>query len=108
MSFRLLLDIIRARLFLVLLTLAITVGSAAALTYYEPERYVATTSMVFNFEQDSPFDSPVIPAQLSATYLATQLDIVRSQKVALKVVEKRGLANDPGWRDAYTASGESV
>jgi polysaccharide biosynthesis transport protein len=107
MSFSLLLDIVRTRFGLILFTMLVTVGSAAALTFTAPKRYVATTSMVLNFEQDGPFDSATIPAQLSASYLSTQLDIIRSQKVALKVVELRELDKQPGWREAYANLGDS-
>jgi uncharacterized protein involved in exopolysaccharide biosynthesis len=107
MNFKLLLDIVKARYLLILGTLLIAIVSAAVLTSVEPNRYTGTTAVVVNFQADGPFDSPAIPAQLSSTYLATQLDIVRSQKVALRVVEMRNLANDPGWRGAYESSGET-
>ena len=66
MSFRLLLDIIKSRLFLILLTTLITVGIAGALTFLEPKRYVASTSLVLNLEQDSPLERTSVPAALSS------------------------------------------
>jgi succinoglycan biosynthesis transport protein ExoP len=107
MSFRLLLDIIRSRMGLILATLFITVGIAGALTFLEPKRYVGTTSLVLNLETESPFDREAIPAALSSSYLATQLDIIRSQKVAVRVVEQEKLDRDPAWRQAYADSGET-
>jgi uncharacterized protein involved in exopolysaccharide biosynthesis len=107
MSFRLLLDIIKSRMFLITLTLLITVGIAGALTFLEPKRYVATTSLVLNLESESPFERTAVPAALSSNYLTTQMDIIRSQKVALLVVEQEGLAKEPGWREAYAESGET-
>jgi protein tyrosine kinase modulator len=101
MSFRLLLDIVKSRFFLIVLTLLVTVGIAGALTFLEPKRYVGTTSLVLNLEEESPFERTAVPAALSSNYLATQLDIIRSQKVALRVVQQERLANEPGWKQAY-------
>ena len=108
MSFRLLLDIVKTRMFLITLTLLITVGIAGALTFLEPKRYLATTSLVLNLEEERPFERTSVPAALSSNYLTTQMDIIRSRKVALKVVEQEGLANEPGWKEAYAASGETA
>ena len=101
MSIRLLLEIIRTRFSLILLTLVVAVGIAAILTYMQPKRYLASAQLVFNFEDDGPFDRSALPAQLSTSYLATQLDIIRSQKVARRVVELAGLDKDPSWQEAY-------
>jgi uncharacterized protein involved in exopolysaccharide biosynthesis len=105
MTLRLLFQILLARFWIVALALLVSLAAAYALTRAEPDRYVASTSLVFSFQQDGPFENDAIPAQLSASYLATQMDVIRSQKVARKVVELEDLAGDPGWRDAYTASG---
>ncbi len=108
MSFRLLLDIVKSRMFLITLTMLVTVGIAGALTFLEPKRYVATTSLVLNLESERPFDRTEVPAALSSSYLTTQMDIIRSRKVALRVVEEEGLAKEPGWKEAYAESGETA
>ena len=108
MSFRLLLDIVKSRLFLIILTMLVTVGIAGALTFLEPKRYLATTSLVLNLEQESPFERTAVPAALSSNYLTTQMDIIRSQKVALRVVEQEALANEEGWQQAYAESGSTL
>jgi uncharacterized protein involved in exopolysaccharide biosynthesis len=107
MSIRLFLEIVKTRFLLIAFTLAIAVGVAAALTYMQPKRYVASTFMVFNFEDDGPFERAAIPAQLSSSYLATQLDIIRSQKVARKVVELGDLEKNAEWREAYGEAGDT-
>lgn len=107
MSFRLLLDIVKSRFFLIALTFLVTVGVAGVLTFLETPRYVSTTSLVINLESERPFERTAVPAQLSSSYLATQMDIIRSQKVALRVVEEAGLDKDAAWREAYADSGES-
>ncbi len=69
----------------VVLTIAVTVTTAWLITMQLPERYRATTSLVINFQTDNPFES-ALPAQLSNSYMSTQLDILRSRKVADNVV----------------------
>jgi len=103
MSLKLMLDIVRSRALLIFLTLAVTVAAAGALTYLAPTEYTGTTSLVLNYDGRNPFDqtSTTTTAQLASTYVATQLDIIRSQKVALKVVDQLGLDRNPGWREAY-------
>jgi len=108
MNFSSFLVIVKSRFLLVLLTLLIAVGTAAVLTYLEPKRYVASTFLLLNFKEGGPFDSSPIPAQLSSSHLETQVDIVRSQKVALKVVETLELDKEPGWITAYEESGATV
>jgi succinoglycan biosynthesis transport protein ExoP len=101
MTFRLFLAIIKARFGLVLITLLISVGIAGVLTYLAPKKYQATTFVLLNFKEDNPFDTTILPAQLSSSYLATQLDVIRSRNVALKVVDDLAMADKPGWRAAY-------
>lgn len=107
MSPKLLLDIVRSRALLIFLTLAITVGVAGTLTYLAPTKYSGTTSLVLNYDGRNPLDqaAPTPTAQFASSYVATQLDIIRSQKVALKVVDRLELAQDPNWREAYAAAG---
>ena len=106
MSPKLFLDIVRSRALLIFLTLVVTVAAAGALTYLATTKYTATTSLVLNFDGRNPLDAQgtTPSAQLASTYVATQLDIIRSQKVALKVVEQLGLERDPAWREAYAAT----
>ena len=100
MNFRMFLAIIRARVGLILITFLITVAIAGILTAVSPKKYEATTFLLFNFKEDNPFDTTMLPAQLSSSYLATQLDVIRSHNVALKVVDDLEMADKPGWRDA--------
>lgn len=62
----------------------------------QPQLYTSTTSLVINYGADNPFDSDELPALLADSHLATQVDIIRSRSVALRVVEQLGLASEPG------------
>jgi len=105
MNFRLFLAIVKARFMLIVLTLLITVGAAGLLTILSPKKYQAATFLLFNFKEDNPFDTTILPAQLASSYLQTQLDVIRSQNVALKVVDALEMADKPGWIQAYKQAG---
>lgn len=105
MNLTLFLLILRSRFFLILFTLAVTIVTAAVITILMPKRYTATASMVLNFNDVSPFEQAIVPAQLSSSYVATQLDVIRSQNVASKVVDYLHMENDPTLREAFKASG---
>ncbi len=104
MNYRLFFLIVKSRKWLILFTLAITIATAATITNYQVRRYIATTSLVLSFEDDNPFEQKGIPSQLSSSYLATQLDILRSRKVALRVVEVLKMADDPSLQEAFRLS----
>jgi polysaccharide biosynthesis transport protein len=52
-----------------------------------PKSYTATTSLVLNYKGMDPVTGTVLPAQLMPGYMATQIDIISSQNVAIKVVD---------------------
>lgn len=104
MNLKLFFVILRSWYGLILLTLAITIATAAVITTLQAKRYTATTSLVLNFNDDSPFQQVGVPAQLASTYIATQRDIIRSMKVALEVVELLGMEEDPAARAEFQRS----
>jgi succinoglycan biosynthesis transport protein ExoP len=105
MNFRLFLAIVKGRFMIILLTLLITVAFAGVLTFLAPKKYQAATFLLFNFKEDNPFDTTLLPAQLASSFLATQLDVIRSQNVALKVVDMLDMPDKPGWKEAYKKAG---
>ncbi len=100
MSFRLLFQILKSRFYLVLLALVVTVGVTWQITNSLPKKYSATTGIVLNFRSAGPFGSSAIPAQFLSKYLATQVDIIQSHKVAKKVVENLNLVNSSQAKEA--------
>ncbi|MDR2876783.1 MAG: hypothetical protein LBV36_01890 [Chromatiales bacterium] len=92
-NMKVLLSMLKARYVVVIVTLLLTVATAALITDLLPRQYVATTSLVLN-GSDSPFDAPVVTAKGTVAYLSTQLDIIRSRGVALSVVDALNLADD--------------
>jgi uncharacterized protein involved in exopolysaccharide biosynthesis len=72
-----------------------------AITAAMPPKYVATSSVLVSYADNAANAGTVPPAQLYATYLTTQIDLIASQSVALKVVDRLHLADDATARRRY-------
>lgn len=88
MSFSQLLAILNARKFIALWVFLVTVLVTTVVSFILPDTYTATTSLVINAKGADPVTGFMMPATLMPGYMATQADIIQSQNVALKVVEK--------------------
>lgn len=94
MNLSLLLVTLRARYKIVLLTVAATVIAALVITLLLPKTYVGTVSLVVNYKGVDAVTGLSMPAQLMPGYTATQVDIIKSKGVALRVVDQLGLATN--------------
>lgn len=92
---------LRARYKIVLLTLGVTVVAALAISLILPKNYVAGVSMVVNYKGVDPVTGLSAPAQLMPGYIATQVDIIKSKSVALKVVDDLKLASIPAVQEQF-------
>ena len=101
MSFSQFLGVLKARLWVVLLALVLTVGVAVALSLLLPKQYSAETNLVIDFKGTDPVMGMMLPLQMMPGYMATQVDIIQSKKVAKEVVKGLKLAEAPGARDQW-------
>ena len=104
MSIKFLWVIFKARFWLIVFTLMLSVVSAAIITKYQPREYIATTALVLNFNGSSPFEQSTLPVQLATSYVATQLDIIASQNVALKVVDILKMEDNPALKEEFVST----
>jgi polysaccharide biosynthesis transport protein len=96
--------ILRARYKLIFAMLLITVVAAIAVSLALPPRYKASTTLVIDFKSVDPITGTFLPVQLLlASYMATELDILESKTVALKVVKALS-----GWQDCWECRFPSV
>lgn len=93
--------ILSARKWLVLASFALTLGTTALITFLIPPRYAATSSVVLDYRSNGPFQQTGLPDQMSASYVATQIDIIQSHSVALRVVDALKLTGDPAAQAAF-------
>ena len=96
--------ILRARWKIVLLAPLLTVAAAVVVTLLTPKTYQATTSLVLNYKGSDPVTGQAMASQLLPGYMATQMEIVSSMSVALKVVDALKLADGPEVQERFQAS----
>ena len=79
--------VLRTRLKLVVSIFITSVALSVLITSVTPETYIANTSLNFEFKNANPLDIQGRSLE-SSEYLATQMDIMRSQNVAQRVEDK--------------------
>ncbi len=84
--------ILKARKALIAASLMLTVLIVGIVSAFMPKVYTATASLVVNVQGGDPVTGVAMPSQLIPGYLATQVDIISSHNVALKVVDALKLA----------------
>ena len=102
MSLSQLLLAMRARYRIILLTLAVTVGAAVAISMMLPKTYTAGVSLVVNYRGVDPVTGLSQPGAMMPSYIATQVDIIKSKSTALRVVDELKLADSPAVRQEYS------
>jgi chain length determinant protein EpsF len=94
-SFQRFLSILRARWRLAGGIFLTVVAAAAVLSFLSHKLYVATAQVVVDLGTDPVAGTAVNQNQQLTSYLATQLDVIASDRVAQRVVELQGLDKDP-------------
>jgi chain length determinant protein EpsF len=87
--------ILRARQRIIWITLATVVALTVVVSLLLPKTYKATSSVLLNYKGVDPVTGLTLPGQLLPGYMATQIDIITSKNVALRVVDALKLADSP-------------
>ncbi|TFZ00186.1 Wzz/FepE/Etk N-terminal domain-containing protein [Ramlibacter humi] len=86
------LSVLRARRTMALVIFAATIALAMAWVMFRPKNYTAHAPILVDLRANDPLASqPNYQSIVPQAYMATQMDIVRSSRVAEKVVEMLGL-----------------
>jgi chain length determinant protein EpsF len=103
MNYRQILLVLRLRWWLVLFSLAATLALAGIYLWKTEPTYVASTSILVDLKTD-PLLSALAPALGSAGYLATQVEVLKSDRLAARVVRTMGLEKNQQaiekWRES--------
>jgi polysaccharide biosynthesis transport protein len=101
--------ILRARYKIALFALLATVTTTLAVSLLLPKNYTASTEVVIDVKSPDPIAGMVLPALVMPGYMATQVDIINSDRVAQKVVKLLKLDQNPkvqeDWREATEGKG---
>lgn len=106
MSFLQFMRVLLARRWIFLLALSGAVCTTLAVSFVMPKTYKAETALLIDFKSTDPVSGLTVPAQLIPGYLATQVDIIASHNVALKVVDKLKLADNPVAKEQFNQANE--
>lgn len=107
MSLRQLLAILRARFGLALFTLLVCTAVAVALSFLLPKQYTASASVVIDVKTTDPITGVMSPALTMPSYMATQVDILESERVALRVVRALKMQDSTDLRSQWQAATNS-
>jgi len=102
MNFSLFLRILYARRFIIIVTTILTAVLTLVVCLVLPKTYKATTSLVLNFKGVDPVTGTPVQAQLMPGYMPTQVSIITSRNVSLKVVDELKLAEGDAVQKQFT------
>lgn len=66
-----------------------------------PKSYTAQATVLVNYEANDP--TRQVPAELFASYMLTQIELIQSREVLLAVIDKLGLTHDPEFAPAISS-----
>jgi chain length determinant protein EpsF len=96
--------ILKAQRRLFLSVLCEVVAIVLLISLIMPPTYLAQASLVIDTKATDPVSGNNIPGQLTATIIATQTDVIESHNVALKVVDRLKLTQNPGYIEKFKSA----
>jgi len=109
MNFNEFLIALRARRKAFVITLAAVICAAIAVALVVPKKYVATSTLMLDARDEQSMSPATRGTLRDRNYLTTQVDLIRSGRVAGQVARELKLAQKPGMRDAWEkATGGSI
>ncbi len=79
--------ILRARYLVALITLLVTVLATIGISMVIPKQYTASAAVVVDVKSPDPVSGMVLQGMMAPGYMATQIDIINSDRVAQRVVK---------------------
>lgn len=100
MTFAQFLSILRARKWAALLVFALVVVTTVAVSLLLPKKYTGAASVVIDIKPD-PVSATMFPGLSTPGFMATQADILLSERVALRVIRDLKLTENPAIREQW-------
>jgi chain length determinant protein EpsF len=108
MSFQQFLSILIARKKLILSIFAIVVVTTTLISLVMPKSYTAVATILVDVKTPDPVTGGLEQAMIMPGYMATQVDIIGSERVARRVVKTLGLDQDPNLVAAWKEETDGV
>jgi len=90
--------ILRARYLVALLTLLLTVAATVVVSLIIPKQYTASAAVVVDVKSPDPVSGIPLQGLIAPGYMATQIDIINSDRVAQRVVKVLKMDESPAIR----------
>jgi polysaccharide biosynthesis transport protein len=104
MNFVQFLAILRARYKVALGVFASIVVLALVLSLVWPKSYTASASVVIDSTKPDPLAAVLYPGGVNPSLVATQIDVIQSDRVAFKVVRNLKLTENPQFREQWQSA----
>lgn len=102
--------ILKARWTAAFAVLVLTVLTAVGISLVLPKQYTSTASVVLDVRSPDPIAGMVLSAMTMPSYMATQVDIINSQRVATEVIRELKLTESTearqSWLDGTKGKGD--
>ncbi|WP_172199956.1 chain length determinant protein EpsF [Niveibacterium sp. COAC-50] len=112
MTFQQFVLVLKARWKIILTIFSVVVSLALILSLVLPRQYTASASVLVDVKSTDPIYGAMMQAQLLPGYMATQVDIITSDRVAQRVVRMLGFDKSPEaiaqWKDEGEEKGTVV
>ena len=92
--------ILKARWKGALMVFVLTVASVVAVSFALPKQYTATASVVVDFKPD-PITAMMYPGMASPGFIATQVEVMQSDRVVKNVIRSLKIAENPEVREQW-------
>jgi succinoglycan biosynthesis transport protein ExoP len=93
--------ILHARARIAWYVLIATVLSTLIFSLLQPKQYTASTAVVIDVKSPDPVGGMVLPGMISPSYMATQVDIINSDRVAQHVVKELHMDENPTIKEQW-------
>lgn len=101
MTFQQFLLILKARWLVILLTFVAVVGTTVGVSLVMPKKYSASTAVLVDVKTPDPLLGALMPGMMTPGYMATQIDIIQSERVARRVVRTLKIDQNPSARQQW-------
>ncbi|WNO06261.1 chain length determinant protein EpsF [Rhodoferax mekongensis] len=102
--------ILRARWTVALLVFVLTVATTVTVSLLLPKQYTASAAVVVDVKSPDPVSGLMLQGMMAPGYMATQVDIINSDRVAQAVVKNLRMDTSPAiqaqWQEATQGKGQ--
>ncbi len=103
MTVRQFISILLARWRIAAAVFLVCVAVSVAIAFLMPRKYTSTASVVIDVKSPDPIAGVVFPALMQPSYMATQVDIMESDRVAVRVVQALNMSENADMRAQWQA-----